>query len=111
MRDSCVWRWEVYAERKDYPMKRIGDKLYVTEEEVSPSYRYPVAFEIIGMPLCNVCQNWNGPGKCKKLGKSPDAYREVDKRDCPEAVLDTEIFCFKKFSELYPEDTKRLLEQ
>lgn len=86
-------------------------KSILKEEDISPSLREPLVLSFIGMPLCNVCQNWNGPGKCKKLGKSPDTYREVDKRDCPEAVLDTEIFCFKKFSELYPEDTKRLLEQ
>ncbi len=92
-------------------MKRISDKLYVTEEEVSPSYRYPDVVKTVVIPLCNVCQNWDGPGKCKKMGESPDIYGWGEKRDCPEAVLDIENFGFPQFAELYPEDTKKLLER
>ena len=92
-------------------MKKIGDKIYLTEEEASPSYRCPDCVEITAIPLCNVCQNWDGPGKCKKLGKSPDIYRGWEQRDCPDAMLDTETFGFPKFAELYPEDTRKLLER
>ncbi|MCI9557572.1 MAG: hypothetical protein HFF53_11675 [Lawsonibacter sp.] len=92
-------------------MKKIGDKIYLTEEEVSPSYRFPDCVTITDIPLCNVCKNWNGPGKCKKLGESPAAYKGWEKRDCLEAVLDTETFGFPQFAELYPEDTKKLLER
>lgn len=92
-------------------MKKIGDKIYVTEEEVSPSYRYPDCVEITDIPLCNVCRNWDGPGKCKELGNSPDAYRTWEKRDCPYAVLDNKKIGYRKFVELYPEDTKKLLER
>lgn len=92
-------------------MKKIGDKIYLTEEEVSPSYRFPDCVTITDIPLCNVCKNWNGPGKCKKLGESPDIYSWGERRDCPEAVLDTETFGFPQFAELYPEDTKKLLER
>lgn len=92
-------------------MKKIGDKIYLTEEEASPSYLYPDCIEVTGIPLCNVCRNWNGPGKCKKLGESPDIYGWGEKRDCLEAVLDTENFGFPQFSKLYPEDTKKLLER
>lgn len=93
-------------------MKKINGKIYLTEEEASPSYRYPDVVRVFAIPLCNVCRNWNGPGKCKKLGESPHTYsRNWEKRDCPEAVLDTADFAFPKFAELYPEDTKKLLER
>ena len=93
-------------------MKKIGDKIYLTEEEASPGFLCPECIAIKDIPLCNVCQNWDGPGKCKKLGESPDVYSwEWEKRDCPEAVLDTKTFGFPKFSELYPEDTRKLLER
>ena len=39
-------------------MKKIGDKIYLTEEEASPSYLYPDCIEVTGIPLCNVCRNW-----------------------------------------------------
>jgi len=92
-------------------MEKIGDKIYVTEEEISPSYCYPDCVEITDIPLCNVCWNWDGPGKCRKLGKSPDVYRTWEKRDCPDAVLDETKIGYRKFVELYPEDTKKLLER
>lgn len=92
-------------------MKRIGDKIYLTEEEASPGFLCPDCGVTTGIPLCNVCQNWNGPGKCKKLGESLNSHRRCERRDCPEAVLNTENFAFPQFAELYPEDTKRLLEQ
>lgn len=81
------------------------------EDEISAGFKCPDGARTIAIPLCNVCQNWDGPGKCKKLGKSPDAYRTWEKRDCPEAVLDTETFGFPQFAKLYPEDTKKLLER
>ena len=92
-------------------MKKVGDKIYLTEDEVSPSYLYPDCVRTTNLPLCNVCRNWNGPGKCKKLGMSPDVYCEGEKRDCPDAVLDKEKIGFPEFIELYPEDTKKLLER
>lgn len=92
-------------------MKKIGDKLYLIEEEASPSYRFPDCAITTSIPLCNVCKNWNGPGKCKKRGKSLDIYRRCERRDCPDAVLDTDDFGFPQFAELYPEDTKKLLER
>ena len=92
-------------------MKKIGNKIYLSEEEASPGFLCPEGAIITDIPLCNVCQNWNGPGKCKKLGKSPDAYSDGERRDCPDAVLDTENFGFPRFAELYPEDTKKLLER
>ena len=92
-------------------MKRIGDKIYLSEEEASPGFLCPDFVEITDIPLCNVCRNRSGPGKCKKLGERPDAYRGWERRDCPEAILDTETFGFPQFAELYPEDTKKLLER
>lgn len=89
-------------------MKR---KPILREEDISPGFRCPDDIRLIAMPLCGVCRNWDGYGKCKKLGKSPDVYRESEKRDCPDAVLATERPGFQEFSELYPEDTKKLLER
>lgn len=92
-------------------MEIIDGKIYVTEDEVSPSYRFPDCARTIEIPICNVCRNWDGPGKCKKLGKSPDIYSNGERRSCPDAVLDTDDFAFPQFAELYPEDTKKLLER
>ena len=89
-------------------MKR---KPILREEDISPGFRCPEGAKTLAIPLCNVCKNWNGPGKCKKLGESPAAYKGWEKRDCLEAVLDTETFGFPRFAELYPEDTKKLLER
>lgn len=92
-------------------MKKIGNKIYVTEEEVSPSYRCLEYARTTAIPVCNVCRNWDGPGRCKKLGNSLEIYRRCERRDCPDAVLDTDDFAFPQFAELYPEDTKKLLER
>ena len=82
------------------------------EDEISAGFKCPECIKITDIPLCNVCRNWNGPGKCKKLGESPGTYSdEWEKRDCPDAVLDTDTFGFPQFAELYPEDTKKLLER
>ena len=81
------------------------------EDEISAGFKCPDGARTIAIPLCNVCRNWNGPGKCKKLGESPDIYGWADKRDCPDAVLDTKKVSFPRFAELYPEDTKKLLER
>lgn len=81
------------------------------EDEISAGFKCPECAEITDIPLCNVCRNWAGPGKCKKLGESPDIYGWGERRDCPEAVLDTEDFGYPTFAELYPEDTKKLLER
>lgn len=89
-------------------MKR---KPILREEDISPGFRCPEGAKTLAIPLCNVCKNWNGPGKCRKLGESPDIYGWGERRDCPEAVLDTETFGFPQFAELYPEDTKKLLER
>lgn len=48
----------------------------------------------------------DGYGKCKKLGKSPDIYREAIRQDCPEAMLDTKIFTLSRLIKLYPEAAK-----
>lgn len=92
-------------------MKKIGDKIYLTEEEASPGFLCPDCGRVTAIPLCNVCQNWDGPGKCRELGKSPDIYGWGEKRDCPDAVLVTERPGFQQFAKLYPEDTKKLLER
>lgn len=89
-------------------MKRMP---ILREEDISPGFRCPEGAKTIAMPLCSVCLNWNGYGRCKKLGKSPDAYREAERQDCPEAMLDTKRFTFAQFVELYPEDAKKLLER
>ena len=81
------------------------------EDEISAGFRCPECTSITDIPLCNVCKNWDGYGKCKKLGKSPEAYSGWEKRDCPEAVLDSTKFAYRKFLELYPEDAKKLLER
>lgn len=82
------------------------------EDEISAGFKCSDGARTFAIPLCNVCRNWNRPGRCKKLGESPGAYSDGwEKRDCPEAVLDTETFGFPQFAELYPEDTKKLLER
>ena len=92
-------------------MKKKVNKIYLTEEEASLGFLCPEGARTTAIPICNVCQNWDGPGKCKKLGRSLDIYRRCERRDCPEAILDTKIFGFPRFAELYPEDTKKLLER
>ena len=92
-------------------MEKIGDKIYLTEEEASPGFLCPDCARTIAIPVCNACRNWDGPGKCKVLGKSLDTYRRCERRDCPEAVLDETKFSYLTFAELYPEDTKKLLER
>lgn len=92
-------------------MKKVGSKIYLTEEEASPGFLCPDCGRVTDIPLCNVCQNWDGPGKCKKLGKSPDIYGWGERRDCPDAILDKTKIGYYKFAELYPEDTKKLLER
>ena len=81
------------------------------KKEFSPSMLSKDAWIVTAIPLCNVCQNWDGPGKCKVLGNSPEIYRNSEKRDCSHAVLDTKRFNFPRFSELYPEDTEKLLKR
>lgn len=92
-------------------MKKAGDKIYLADEEASLGFLCPESTVITEIPLCNVCKNWNGYRKCKKLGESPEAYSGWEKRDCPAAILDTETFGFPQFAELYPEDTQRLLKK
>ena len=89
--------------------RKNADNEVVRLEDVSPGLLCPEYAITVAIPLCNVCVNWDGPGKCKKLGESPEEYRDIKKRDCAHAVLD-ERYC-KRFSELYPEDTKKLLER
>ena len=80
-------------------------------EDASLGFLCPEYAIVTAIPLCNVCQNWDGPGKCKVLGNSPEVYRSSEKRDCSHAVLDTKRFNFPRFSELYPEDTEKLLKR
>lgn len=89
-------------------MKR---KPILREEDISPGFRCPEGARTTAMPLCSACLYWDGYGKCKKLGKSPDAYRTNERQDCTEAILDTKRFTFSTFAELYPEATKKLLER
>lgn len=49
---------------------------------------------------------WDGPGKCKKLGDSPDEFGWGERYGCPDAVLNTENFQYPKYKELYPEECK-----
>ena len=91
-------------------MEKI-EKIYLKEEDASLGFLCPEYAEVTGELLCNVCMSWNGPGKCKILGISPDEYRWVDKRDCPHAVLDTNAIGIQIFTKLYPEDTERLLKK
>lgn len=86
-------------------------KRELKEEDASLGFLCEDAWVVIAIPLCSVCKNWDGFRKCKKLGKSPDAYSDVEKRDCPYAVLNPADLSFPRFAELYPEDTKKLLER
>lgn len=40
---------------------------------------------------------WDGPGKCKKLGDSPDEFGWGERHDCPDAVLNAENFQYPKY--------------
>ena len=87
---------------------KYPEPIYLTEEEASPGFLCPDCVETIGIPLCNVCMSWDGPGKCKLLGTSPDEFRWGDRRDCPHAILNPKRLSYPRFAELYPEDVKRL---
>ena len=45
---------------------------FLREEEISAGFRAPFYSVTTCIPECNVCIHWDGPGKCKKLGNSPD---------------------------------------
>lgn len=81
------------------------------EEEISAGFKCPDGAVTTAMPLCSACLNWDGYGKCTKLGKSPDAYREAIRQDCSEAMLDMKRFTFPQFIKLYPEAAKKILER
>ena len=81
------------------------------EREVSPSMLCRDIGRTTAIPLCNVCVHSGEPGECNILGKRPMDLRLSKHRHCEYAKIDTECFSFPCFSELYPEDTERLLKK
>ena len=47
---------------------------FLREEDISAGFRAPICCVDTCIPECNVCIHWDGPGKCKKLGNSPDIF-------------------------------------
>ena len=76
------------------------------EENISMGFRAPIYSVTTCIPQCNICVYWDGPGKCKKLGDSPDDFGWGKRHDCPYAVLNTEHFSYPKYEELYPDACK-----
>lgn len=79
---------------------------FLREEDISAGFRAPLCCVDICIPECNVCVYWNGPGKCKKLGDSPDDFEFGKRHDCPDAVLNTNSFQYSRYEKLYPEECK-----
>ena len=83
----------------------------ISLEDASPSLLCSEGGVVTGIPLCNMCKKWNGYGKCKQFGTSPEIYKSGESRDCPAAVLNPDGIGFSRFCELYPEDVERLLKR
>ena len=79
---------------------------YLREEDISAGFRAPIYSITTCIPECNVCIYWDGPGKCKKRGDSPDEFGWGDRHDCPDAVLNTKNFQYSTYEKLYPEECK-----
>ena len=76
------------------------------EEDISMGFRAPIYSITTCIPQCNVCVYWDGPGKCRKLGDSPDDFGWGKRHDCPDAVLNTKHFSYPQYEELYPDECK-----
>lgn len=76
------------------------------EKDISMGFRAPICSMDICIPECNICIYWNGPGKCKKLGDSPDKFGWGERHDCPDAILDTGSFQYPAYQKIYPEECK-----
>lgn len=81
------------------------------EEDISMGFRAPLYSVTTCIPECNVCVYWNGPGRCKKRGHSPDDFRCGKRHDCPDAVLNTGHFLYDQYQELYTEECKSSAEK
>ena len=79
---------------------------FLREEDISAGFRAPICCVDTCIPECNVCIHWDGPGKCKKLGNSPDIFEWGERHDCPNAILNTESFQYPQYRNLYPEECK-----
>lgn len=80
---------------------------FLREEDISAGFRAPFYSVTTCIPECNVCVYWNGSGKCKKLGDSPDVFGWGERHDCPDAILDTNCFSYPAYEKLYPEECKQ----
>ena len=80
---------------------------FLREEDISAGFREPLYSVPICIPQGNVCVYWDGPGKCKKLGDSPDVFGWGERHDCPDAILDTNHFLYPAYEKLYPEECKQ----
>ena len=76
------------------------------EEDISMGFRAPFYRVTTCIPECNVCIYRGKPGECKKNGVPPDDFRSGKRHDCPDAVLNTSLFLYPKYQELYPEECK-----
>lgn len=81
---------------------------FLKEEDISAGFRSPLYSVPVCIPECNVCVYWDGPGKCKKYGTSPDELRWGNRHDCPNAVLNTHHFAYQQYQKLYPAEVKTL---
>jgi len=77
------------------------------EKDVSHGFRGHLSIKVKVIPQCNVCVNWNGRGKCKIYGESPEIYMNGKKYDCEGAIIDKECFLYEKYIELLEEKTGR----
>lgn len=76
------------------------------EEDISMGFRAPFYSVTTCIPECNVCIYRGKPGECKKNGVPPDDFRSGKRHDCPDAILNTSLFLYQKYQELYPEGCK-----
>ena len=81
------------------------------EREVSPSMLCKDRWIVIGIPLCNICVYRYAPNKCEKMEYPPEEYRRSIRRDCKYVKIAKDSLLLPRFSELYPEDTERLLKK
>lgn len=70
------------------------------EKNISHGFRTSISAVAKVIPQCNVCIYWNGRGKCKIYGESPDIYMSGKSYDCEKAVLDKDCFLYDKYIKL-----------
>lgn len=73
-------------------------------DDFSPGFRCEDASVVVGMPVCLVCKNWDGPKRCKVYGDAPSEYWEMESRKCPAVEFDETAFGIANYKRLYPED-------